>query len=570
MKRSIRWAWLVFLVAIMMTALPPAWSANRAAPPREKPLTVEPLRATRTASAERTLPRAEKTATPASRISLDVQDADIKAVFRLLSEVGNVSIVSGDDVKGTLSLHIKDVPWDQTLDTILGIKGLSKIQKDGIVMVMTQENYQKLKKAEKEAAKAEKEAVIKETQIDTEPLITRVVQVKYRMLTMVKTNKIDVKGDVLATSSRELVLGDSGSKVDAAGAASVAGTKVQKVSMEGAGDFFALLQSLLSVDSEGKQRGWIGADADTNSVIITAVKSDMVKIMDMIAKIDIPTDQILIKANIVETTKNTARDLGIQWGGAYGRYVGNQSLYVTPGGTGGSTVPPGSALSGGYTPTSGMTGVGGQGYGVNFPATTISSTASASLGLLFGTIGGNILDVQLSALQKDGKMNILSSPSITTLDNQMAFTENGLIVPYATTETSGGTVTRSIKKEEATLRLEIVPHVIDGQKLKMKIVVKKNEVDFAAGHSVDGNPFIIKKQTETNLIVDDGETVVISGLTKQKTQDGNSGVPWFKDVPVLGWLFKSDAKSEEMEEVLIFITPNIVKSQIVSGILEGT
>lgn len=563
MKRSIRWAWLVFLAAIMTTALPPAWSATLAAPPREKPPTVEPLPVTRAASAERTTRSAEKTATPASRISLDVQDADIKAVFRLLSEVGNVNIVSGDDVKGALSLHIKDVPWDQALDTILGIKGLSKIKKDDIVMVMTQENYQKLKKAEKEAA-------IKETQIDTEPLITRVVQVKYRMLTMVKTNKIDVKGDVLATSSRELVAGASGSKVDSAGTASVAGTTIQKVSMEGAGDFFALLQSLLSVDSEGKQRGWIGADADTNSVIITAVKSDLVRIMDMIAKIDIPTDQILIKANIVETTKNTARDLGIQWGGAYGRYVGNQSLYVTPGGTGGSTVPPGSALSGGYTPTSGMTGVGGQGYGVNFPATTISSTASASLGLLFGTIGGNILDVQLSALQKDGKMNILSSPSITTLDNQMAFTENGLIVPYATTETSGGTVTRSIKKEEATLRLEIVPHVIDGQKLKMKIVVKKNEVDFAAGHSVDGNPFIIKKQTETNLIVDDGETVVISGLTKQKTQDGNSGVPWFKDVPVLGWLFKSDVKSEEMEEVLIFITPNIVKSQIVSGILEGT
>lgn len=564
MKRSIRWAWLVFLVAIMMTALPPAWSANRAAPPREKPMTVEPLRATRAASAERTLPRAEKTATPASRISLDVQDADIKAVFRLLSEVGNVSIVSGDDVKGTLSLHIKDVPWDQALDTILGIKGLSKIQKDDIVMVMTQENYQKLKKAEKEAA-------IKEIQVDTEPLITRVVQVKYRMLTMVRTNKIDVKGDVLATSSRELVVGDSGSKVDAAGAASVAGTKIEKVSMEGAGDFFALLQSLLSVDSEGKQRGWIGADADTNSVIITAIKSDMVKIMDMIAKIDIPTDQILIKANIVETAKTTARNLGIQWGGAYGRYVGNQSLYITPGGTGGSTVPPGSALSGGYDPGvygSGTTGISGTGYGVNFPATAINAINPASLGLLFGTIGGNILDVQLSALQQDGKLNILSSPSITTLDNQMAFTENGTIVPYATTETSGGTVTRSIKKEEATLRLEITPHVIDGQKLKMKIVVKKNEVDDT--RDVDGNPYIIKKQTETNLIVNDGETVVISGLTKSKTQDGDSGVPWFKDVPVLGWLFKSDSKSEEMEEVLIFITPNIVKSQIVSGIQEGT
>jgi type IV pilus assembly protein PilQ len=149
----------------------------------------------------------------------------------------------------------------------------------------------------------------------------------------------------------------------------------------------------------------------------------------------------------------------------------------------------------------------------------------------------------------------------------MAFTENGDIVPFATTETTGGTLTRSIKKEEATLRLEIIPHVIDGKNLKMKIVVKKNEVD--PSRNVDGNPYIIKKQTETNLIAQDGETIVISGLTKQKRLDGTSGIPWLKDIPVLGWLFKGEGKSESMEEVLIFITPTIIKPQTVVGIQEG-
>jgi type IV pilus assembly protein PilQ len=194
----------------------------------------------------------------------------------------------------------------------------------------------------------------------------------------------------------------------------------------------------------------------------------------------------------------------------------------------------------------------------------MSATASSSLGLIFGTLGGNILELQLSAMQKDGKLRILSSPSITTMDNQMAFTENGEKVPYVTTEVSGGAITKVVKFEEAVLRLEITPHVVDEKNLKMKVVVKKDEVD--TSRNVDGNPYIIKKQTETNLIVQDGETIVISGLTKQRNFQNVSGVPWLKNIPVLGWLFKGEQDTETMEEVLIFITPNIMDLPEISGI----
>jgi len=187
--------------------------------------------------------------------------------------------------------------------------------------------------------------------------------------------------------------------------------------------------------------------------------------------------------------------------------------------------------------------------------------ASGSLALLFGTIGGNILEVQLQALQKDNKLNILSSPSITTLDNQKAFTENGERVPYTTLETTGtgSTPTMTTKFEDVVLRLEITPHVIDGKNLKMTISVKKDEVDMSRKSSL-GDPYIIKKKTETVLIVRDGETIVISGLTKQRQIDGDAGWPMFKDVPVLGYLFKSESKSDAMEEVLIFITPTILQT----------
>lgn len=519
--------------------------------------------------------KAKKSPTDA-RISLDVQESDIKAIFRLLSEVGKVSIVSGDDVKGKLTLNIKDVPWKLALNTILEINGLQKIEKDNVIMVMNRDNYLKLRNDETILIKQKRQM-----ELDMEPLITRVVPIKYRLLTLVGTKKIDIKGEVRASGSASST-GEGKAKAetssgfaqasgivqqnkDIASIASVEGKKTERVSLEGAGDFFALLQSFLSLDAYGNPRGWIGADADTNSIIITAIRQDLDKIMEMISKTDVPTDQVLIKAHIVETTKSTARDLGIQWGGAFGRYTGNQSLYITPGGSAGSTVPPGSALSGGYTPTSGTTGVSGQGYGINFPA-LMDSTASASLGLLFGTIGGNILDLQLSALQKDGKLNILSTPSLLTLDNQPAYTENGDEVPFITPATSESSATVTWKK--AGLRLEITPHVIDDKTLSMKILVKKDELDFS--REVQGNPVIIQKETKTDLVVPNGETIVISGLTKQKTDNSISGVPWLKETPVLGWLFKGESKNESMEEVMIFITPNIMKRQIVAGVQEGT
>jgi type IV pilus assembly protein PilQ len=168
------------------------------------------------------------------------------------------------------------------------------------------------------------------------------------------------------------------------------------------------------------------------------------------------------------------------------------------------------------------------------------------------------LELQLQALQKDSKLNILSSPSITTLDNQKAFTENGERVPYVTAQTSSGTTTYTTTFIDAVMRLEITPHVIDGKNLKMTIFVQKDDVDLTRKDSL-GDPYIIKKQTQTVLIVKDGETIVISGLTKKTKSDSDTGWPGLKEVPVLGWLFKSDSKDDKMEEVLIFITPHILQ-----------
>ncbi|MFH1080784.1 MAG: type IV pilus secretin PilQ [Pseudomonadota bacterium] len=443
-------------------------------------------------------PSAVSKSLPTNKINLKMRQADVKAVLRSLALAAGLNILVKNEVKGEISVDFKSVPWDQVFKSILQTQGLAYAWEGGVVRVMSMEDLDR------------------DVKRRTQEMSARLMEQQLTVVTPIEYGK--------------------------------------------AKDIRDNLQDLLAKDKDGKPVGSIKVDEHSNSLIISAIRNDLERMMSVIEKIDKPTSQILIKANIVEATKDTARNLGVQWGGMYAQRVGSENVYVTPGGSTDS--------SGKYTPTYGTTGIAGQGYGVNFPAASAAAMASAggigSLGLIIGTIGGNVLEVQLQALQKDGKVNILSSPSITTLDNQMAYTENGEKVPYVSTSTSGGVTTQDVKFEDAVLRLEITPHVIGEKNLKMAILVKKNEVD-PTGRNVLGNPYIFKKETKTNLIVKDGETIVISGLTKQRLTDSESGIPWLKNVPGLGWLFKSLGKAESLEEVLIFITPTILPPQVAAA-----
>ncbi len=427
---------------------------------------------------------------PTRPINLTMRQAELKAVLRAMAKSVNYNLLVKNDLKGEVSVDFRSVPWDQAFTGLLKTHGLSYVWEGNIIRVMTIEDIEH---------ELKQKVQIRDIQW-VEPLMNPVV---------IKIDYADPK-------------------------------KLEKT-----------LQSFLTKDKDGKTRGSVTLDEHSNSLVISANSLDLERMIPIIEKLDKPTPQILIKANIVETTKSVARDLGIMWGGQY-----NKGDYTAS--SGGTRTSSTTAVN----PTAGgPVGIGGTGFASNFQALNLTDVASGSLALLFGTIGGNILEVQLQALQKDNKLNILSSPSITTLDNQKAFTENGERVPYTTLETTGtgSTPTMTTKFEDVVLRLEITPHVIDGKNLKMTISVKKDEVDMSRKSSL-GDPYIIKKKTETVLIVRDGETIVISGLTKQRQIDGDAGWPMFKDVPVLGYLFKSESKSDAMEEVLIFITPTILQT----------
>jgi type IV pilus assembly protein PilQ len=420
---------------------------------------------------------------PERPINLTMRQAELKAVLRAMAKAVNLNLLVKNDLNDQISVDFRGVPWDKAFTGLMNTYGLSYVWEGNIIRVMTIDDFKR---------DLDRKKQLRDIQW-VEPLMEPVV---------IGIDYADVKK-----------LGET-------------------------------LKDFLNKDNEGKTRGSIKIDEHSNSLIISATREDMGKILPIIEKLDKPTSQILIKANIVETTKSVARQLGIMWGG-YNKGTnisGNNDLIIT----GGSASPAGA--------------LGNQGLGVNFPAnpTATSVDPLGTLGLMFGKVGGNLLEVQLQALQSDSKLNILSSPSITTLDNQKAYTENGERVPFVTLSSSSGSApTQTTTFQDVVLRLEITPHVIDGKNLKMTIMVKKDEVDATRKDSL-GDPYIIKKQTETVLIVQDGETIVISGLTKQTKSGSGKGVPWLKEIPFLGWAFKSDSKGDNMEEVLIFITPHIL------------
>lgn len=428
---------------------------------------------------------------PTDPVTLRLSNVDVGVLLRALAKAADISIVLSNQVSGELSVDVRNLAWDQVFTEVLKNQGLS-YSWDGNLLRVTSVDDLKRQVAIEEATNA-RMAKRREGK-ELEPLVTSVIGIRY---------------------------------ADA--------TELQEE-----------LTSVLTRDDKGETRGSIVVDKHNNTLIVQAIRGDLKRVTKLIDNLDRPRSQILLKAHIVEATKDTARDLGVQWGGFFESNAvdseGNK-IFLSPGLT--------TTADGVTTPTFGQ-GASEQSVGINLPA-DLSGGLGSQVGILYGMLGDSILELQLSALQDDGKVNILSSPSITTLDNQTAFTENGERVPYVATNPEGEL---EVMFEDAVLRLEITPHVIDAQALRLKVMVKKDEVDLT--RTVAGNPFIIKKQTETNLVVEDGETIVISGLSRQRNFDRSSGVPWLEKMPGLGKLFRRDFKGEDMEEVLIFITPSIL------------
>ena len=314
------------------------------------------------------------------------------------------------------------------------------------------------------------------------------------------------------------------------------GMKVVKIKYASVTELAKSLQDLLSRTFAAERpviRGSVTVAEESNTLIIHAINDDMDKMMALVERLDRPKPQVLIQASIVEANQNTARELGIQWGLSYSGIEGDKVYAVAPG-----------------------TGAGGT-YAANFPA-TLKDNAGMSIGFLGAEFGGGaLLEMQLSALQEDGQIRILSNPSITTLDNETAHIESGEERAYRKTTGTGNELDVSIAWKKAVLKLEVTPHVIDRDHLKMEITATKDSFDETKPESTGEFP-VNTKNAKTTVLIRNGETTVIGGLTQETEVEREFGIPVLKDIPLLGYLFRGSQKSSEFDETLIFITPQIL------------
>lgn len=321
-------------------------------------------------------------------------------------------------------------------------------------------------------------------------------------------------------------------------------------------DVLAVVEKLKS------DRAKVSADTRMNAIVVKDLSLNLDRMERLLKNLDARTPQILIEAKIVEVSSSYARELGVQWGG---KYTGSSSrgLEVSGGRTGisgGSTstgLPPVGSTT--FYPSTGDIGASGNAYAVNLPA-AVGPGSGGVMGVTFGTLGGKLaLDFQLSAMVSTGKGKILSNPKVMTMNNKEAKISSGVDIPVRVLTTTTTGTTAEIKTISASLSLSATPVITSDNRVAMNIKVEKSEPDFT--RQVDNIPTITKRNANAELVVNDGETVVLGGIYTKSEGQSEAGVPLLSQIPLIGWLFKKKNVYDNQSELLIFITPTIVREQ---------
>jgi len=445
--------------------------------------------------------QATKKTTP--KVTFDYIEADVKNVIRSLSEVSGKNIVISEAVKGKVTMKLDDVYWDEALDIVVSTAGLRKTETDNIIKIMTVKEYddeRKSKDLERDAFRKER----LEKQKLGEEFVTETIYLSY-------ASPADVEKMLKATGST------------------------------GAG---ANVKGFLSEFGSITQVSW------NNAIIIRDTKENVENIIKVVKEHDKKPNQIQIDCKIVQATANFSKELGVQWGGSYHTRIGGRNVEWSGARTGAGSEATGTRSATSPLGTTNRTVP----YSINLPA-AVGESSGGVLGMFIGSADDSLLlDVQLSALEAEGKGRILSNPKVVTSDNKKAVIQQGKTIPYATTSTSGTQTSWT----EAVLGLEVTPTVTNDGYIKLEILAKKDAPDFS--NQSGGVPTIDKKQASTLLYIKDGETAVIGGIYERDESDSVDGVPGLKNIPLFGWLFKKSAKNDTKTELLIFITPRILKT----------
>ncbi|WP_168397486.1 type IV pilus secretin PilQ [Acinetobacter indicus] len=458
-------------------------------------------------------PRAAQSYT-GKKISLDFQDIEVRRVLQLLADFTGINMVAADTVQGNITLRLKDVPWDQALDIILKTKNLDKRRNGNVIWIAP---VAELIKAEEEEAKAIAQSV------KLAPLQTEYIQLNYAKAADIE--KLITEGKN-ASNSRS-------------------GTSNSTANTDPLGD---------SVGSLLSPRGTVSVDPRTNTLIINDTAQKIDQIRGMIDLLDVSVKQVMIEARIVRATTDFTKEMGVKWGILSQGITNNNHLLV-----GGSDTtlwnlrePELDEELGGYT------------YEIERPQNLnvdLGVTSPGASRIAFGLISLSdfMLDLELSALQADGYGEVISTPKVLTADKQQAKVASGTQIPYQSAEGGGANAVSTTEFIDATLSLDVTPSITPDGKVQMNLNITS---DSPGTPTPTGQLTINKNSINTNVLVDNGETVVLGGIFEQQTANQQTKVPFLGDIPYLGRLFRKDIKSDNKRELLIFVTPRIVNDSV--------
>jgi type IV pilus assembly protein PilQ len=593
------------LAIVIPTAAPPAAAAaaNSPAGPAAAPVPQDasPVVTTRPVQlAQATPPAAAPAPTNGQRlISFDFKDADVVNLLRILAAESSKNVVIGDDVKGKMSITLKNVPWDLALDTILETRGLRKIEKDGVLRIVSNEQLIKEREAiarvEEARMKSESDvrAKIAEAQLKEQEAIDKkrladaaVAELRARGPLREETIRLSYADPDEVAKTLQGILG-----IPPTGVQAQVAPVAEGMPLIAAPPFSALYGTAPqmpqapppSPTAEVLAKGiTIRPYKPTNSIFIRHYEADLERIKTLIReKLDVPLPQVKIEARMEILDRDDLFAIGVQWGGGGAVQAGQNGILVGRGFTSDSAnnlgVQGGVPMSGVFgpanvpggfpntLPVSGTTGLPLGGNLVNLPIGAVLGggvVPAGAGGIAFGFTSNRYnINLALEALRLLSKTRTLARPEVVTVENGTASISLGEEIPYATVSSAG----TQIQFKEAVLRLDVIPTVIregDITKIKMKVTIENNSrsnTTVNLGTTAGAPPVINKRKAQTEVLIKEGERLVIGGVTTNLDQDETRKIPILGDIPVLGWLFKQTASATTGRELVVFITPSVLK-----------
>jgi type IV pilus assembly protein PilQ len=483
------------------------------------------------------------------RLSLNFQEIEIRSVIAILAEFTGQNVVAGDDVTGTITLKLDDVPWDEALDFIMMTKDLGKYETGNVTLISPLDKIKDYKKKQQETEKVVE-------QLD--PLTTEYIKINYakaenfrNLLNGADTGAFGACGVTGASggassSGSSASSGSSDSSSASAGGASSAGQSSQGAAANGSGannDKFGLLSP----------RGSAIVDARTNTLIVRETAKRLEEVKKLIRKLDVPVRQVMIEARVVIADDSFTENLGVKFGAGKQAAVGSNKAFAVGGaGTQGNTNAQVNDAGEIGTLNSQLVDLGVE---------ALSATPPGALGMTLVRGADYVLNLELQALQIEGKGEIVSNPRVMTMDRCTAVMMQGVQIPVTTASSANQPATTTYI--DAVLKLNATPQITPSGSVIMNLLITKDNANNTS-NPVSGNPGIDKREIKTSVLVEDGETVVLGGVYEGTESVGRNKIPFFADLPGIGFLFTNSTENKTKKELLIFVTPKIMKDNLAS------